>query len=1090
MNVDLPHALNSASLHFWKLTVIAVVLAVLPCFAEATTTFVYEGTLQNAEGDAVTTGGTVRIEVRSPSSTDSCLLYAETHVVPGSEKGYFSILVGKTPETLNPARTLEDALSNRTTLTADVGSCSSGTYTPLATDGRNLVVKFTPQGEATAIEFPPQALAASPYATQAKNVGGFSKDSLLRVEDAGVPGTAPSLTTAQAAALTFLAGGTSNLYEKRGQLNGLVIPTLAANQALRWDGTAWEPFTPLTSYTETDPTVKPFAQTTLPSCAPGEVLTGDGNALSCVADATGMTPATATTTTKGIVAIDATGGIAVAGGTIGLAGSGVSAGTYRKVVVDGYGRVTAGVPLASADIPSLDAAIISQGTFDPARLPAVTASMISSVSGSAITSGTIGGATAIVSTGTLSGVAVSSRSLKVRDSDDSNKITIQTPATGTLTSDYTLTLPSDDGSNGQILSTDGNGVLSWVPAGGTGTVTNVGLTLPNIFSVTGGPVTSSGTFTAALASQTQNTFWAAPNGSNGTPTFRAIAAADVPSLDAGKITSGTFAAAQIPALDAAKITSGTFATSQIPAHDASKITSGTFATAQIPALDAGKITSGTFATAQIPDLDAAKIATGTLGVPVTTSGTVAAKSLRLTGSTNGSVTLMAPASASLTLTLPAADGAPSQVLKTNGSGVLSWANDATSAGVTAVSVTSPITNTGTSAAPIIGISAASTSTNGYLSSTDWNTFNGKLAPTLAQYKVFIGNASNVATASYFGVGDLRKTDGTAQFASANCSASQTLTWSAVTDTFTCANIAIASTQVSGLGTAAAKNFGTSTGQLVEVDANGKIPLAVRSGTFSGARVSISNSGEARYHLYNGGSQAEWVMGQKTQGNPNFIISKSVSNSESHMLAIDTSGNLGIGTTSPRSNVDIEGSGAVILPDGTSTQRPTGVDGMIRYNSENQGIEQHAGGAWQNVPRGFMGAMHLTGAAGCAWGTSSTSFVTLGSSATCNSPIGYGGAGKVPAIQFPTLPPGNYEVTMQALMYADASRCYYRFTDGTNTSTALEVFEDASQLVGIFNYTTTQTNIRFTVQMRGYDGLNNCALFAEAPGIMMIYVKGI
>jgi hypothetical protein len=64
-----------------------------------------------------------------------------------------------------------------------------------------------------------------------------------------------------------------------------------------------------------------------------------------------------------------------------------------------------------------------------------------------------------------------------------------------------------------------------------GTVTSVGLALPAIFSVSNSPVTTSGTLTATLASQTANTFLAAPNGSAGVPSFRAIVAADVPTLN-------------------------------------------------------------------------------------------------------------------------------------------------------------------------------------------------------------------------------------------------------------------------------------------------------------------------------------------------------------------------------------------------------------------------------------------------------------------------------------------------------------------------------------------------------------------------------
>lgn len=72
----------------------------------------------------------------------------------------------------------------------------------------------------------------------------------------------------------------------------------------------------------------------------------------------------------------------------------------------------------------------------------------------------------------------------------------------------------------------------------------------------------------------------------------------IPSLDAGKITTGEFAAARIPTLDAAKIGSGTFADARIPNLAASKVTSGTFDAARIPTLDAAKIGTGTLPTAR------------------------------------------------------------------------------------------------------------------------------------------------------------------------------------------------------------------------------------------------------------------------------------------------------------------------------------------------------------------------------------------------------------------------------------------------------------------------------------------------------------
>ncbi|KXK57168.1 MAG: hypothetical protein UZ07_CHB004000900, partial [Chlorobi bacterium OLB7] len=66
---------------------------------------------------------------------------------------------------------------------------------------------------------------------------------------------------------------------------------------------------------------------------------------------------------------------------------------------------------------------------------------------------------------------------------------------------------------------------------GTGTVTSVGMAMPSIFNVSGSPVTNAGTLTATLANQTQNLFFASPNGSTGTPTFRGIVADDLPDAD-------------------------------------------------------------------------------------------------------------------------------------------------------------------------------------------------------------------------------------------------------------------------------------------------------------------------------------------------------------------------------------------------------------------------------------------------------------------------------------------------------------------------------------------------------------------------------
>jgi hypothetical protein len=79
-------------------------------------------------------------------------------------------------------------------------------------------------------------------------------------------------------------------------------------------------------------------------------------------------------------------------------------------------------------------------------------------------------------------------------------------------------------------------VKSVVSAAGGGTVTSVGLSLPNLFTVTGSPVTASGTLTATLATQAANRVFAGPTtGADAAPTFRALVAEDIPALTAAKI---------------------------------------------------------------------------------------------------------------------------------------------------------------------------------------------------------------------------------------------------------------------------------------------------------------------------------------------------------------------------------------------------------------------------------------------------------------------------------------------------------------------------------------------------------------------------
>ncbi len=113
-------------------------------------------------------------------------------------------------------------------------------------------------------------------------------------------------------------------------------------------------------------------------------------------------------------------------------------------------------------------------------------------------------------------------------------------------------------------------------------VSSVGLTMPSMFNVTGSPVTSTGTLTATLASQTAGSARAAPPAAAGAPTFRSLAATDIPNLDAAKLTTGTLGVsrggtgvATAPANGQMLIGNGTgFALSTITAGSGINVTNG------------------------------------------------------------------------------------------------------------------------------------------------------------------------------------------------------------------------------------------------------------------------------------------------------------------------------------------------------------------------------------------------------------------------------------------------------------------------------------------------------------------------------------
>ena len=197
------------------------------------------------------------------------------------------------------------------------------------------------------------------------------------------------------------------------------------------------------------------------------------------------------------------------GGTVTLSNTGVtSAVAGTGITVSG---ATGAVTIGTSNIPnaSLANSSITLGTTNVAL---------------GATATTLTGLTSVTSTGvTVSGLTANS----FLYSGTSGALTsTAAPTNGQLLIGSTGAAPVAAAltAGTGISVTNGAGAITIANTG----VTSVALALPSIFTVSGSPVTTTGTLTGTLASQTANTAFLAPNGSAGAPTFRALAYADLP----------------------------------------------------------------------------------------------------------------------------------------------------------------------------------------------------------------------------------------------------------------------------------------------------------------------------------------------------------------------------------------------------------------------------------------------------------------------------------------------------------------------------------------------------------------------------------
>ncbi|MEK2645833.1 beta strand repeat-containing protein [Bdellovibrio sp. BCCA] len=547
----------------------------------------------------------------------------------------------------------------------------------------------------------------------------------------GVTATAPLASSGGAAPVISISNGSTT------------------GQTLRWSGSAW-----------------------VAAQLANSDITGLGSLATKNAVDLGTADATGTLAAARMPAL--TGDVTSTAGslTTTLANSGVTAGTYSKVTVDTKGRVTTGTNIGSSDVttalgytPLNKSGDVMTGSIGLANYTNATEGTLVAgygagdkgktwfntttgqvkywdgaavkalgISGAGLTS--LGG-----QTGSTQGFAIGTTGPSPGWSSASDTHTLNIPMASTAGTTAGLLSKTDyDAFNtkqpagnyltaltGDVTATGPGSVAGTIAANAVtsgkildGTIVGADLNYSGVNTATSGLVIkdSTGKFFDFACGTTGNVAtWTATGWACQAPTPL------LPSLANGKIWIGdgtNAAVAQTMSGDATISNTGALTLAN------SGVTAGTYSKVTVDAK--GRVTTGA-------NIGSSDVTTALGFTPVNIAGDTmtgdltfsATKGIKLKDTTGPeSVYIKSPGTltAAYTLTLPTNPPTANQMLQSDASGNLSWISSA--GGVTSVTAGAPLSSSG-GATPNITIAQATTSTDGYLSSTDWNTFNTKQA---------------------------------------------------------------------------------------------------------------------------------------------------------------------------------------------------------------------------------------------------------------------------------------------------------------------------------------------------------------------------